>query len=608
MSKAEFESNLRFDFVPTALAVRAMRDNGYKNAAYAIAELFDNSLQAGASSVELLCMEEEMQLAQRRVRRIREVAVLDNGIGMDSAVLRQALQFGNGTHLDDRSGIGRFGMGLPSASISQCRRLDIWSWQAGPEFAVYSYLDLGEIERGMIQEVPDPTRSPIPMFWREAGQTFSETGTLVVWSNLDRCVWKTARSIISNSEFVIGRMYRRFIDSGTAIIRLATFLKGDTSSETSKRALANDPIYLMRNTSTPKPFDKKPMFVKYGEEWEAKPRIKFNGQIHDVVVRFALASEESRRPSPSGQAAGNLPHGNHAGKNIGISLIRANRELELDQSWVNTSEARDRWWGIEVDFPPELDEVFGVTNNKQTARYFSQTPDIQALLDDGQTVSELKEQLAQEEDPRGPLIDIAETIRRNLSLIRSLIENQRKSEEKGRRRRKAPNSPEARGTQRTRDRQAEGHSGSSDAEESAPSAERSRAIRDELIKQGVLPTQAEELAASTVSDGIKFVFNESDLQTAAFFSVRPKGGALIIVLNTSHPAHKHLIELLDTPDPETLPSDELVTRLSNAWNGLKLLLEAWARYEDEQPPGPRRSQAQDARNDWGRVARQFLEA
>ena len=119
----------------------------------------------------------------------------------------------------------------------------------------------------------------------------------------------------------------------------------------------------------------------------------------------------------------------------------------------------------------------------------------------------------------------------------------------------------------------------------------------------MFPSQARELAAHTVSDDIKYVFNESDLGTSAFFSVTPRGGALIITLNTSHPAFRHLIELLDSSNPEDLSGEELQTRLNNAWRGLKLLLEAWARYEDEQPEGPRRSQVQDARNDWGRVAR-----
>ena len=603
---------LRFDFIPTSLAVKAMRDNGYKNAAYAIAELFDNSLQAGARAVELLCVEAEEQLTQRRRRRIKNVAVLDNGIGMNSEVLRMALQFGNGTHLNDRTGIGRFGMGLPNASISQCRRLDVWSWQSGFQNPLYTYLDLDEIERGELQEVPEPIVNPIPPFWRKAGETFDNTGTLVVWSDLDRCVWKTAKTIITNSEFVVARMYRNFIDSGKATIRLATFLGNDPQAETDKFSKANDPIYLMRNSSTPPPFSDKPMFQQYGDssrgEWEVRPKILFNDEQHEVAIRFTVASEEARKPSETGQVAGNLPHGKHAAKNVGVSIVRADRELEMDQSWVHVSEARERWWGVEIAFPPALDEVFGVTNNKQTARYFSQTPDIETLLDEGQTISQLKEELRDLDDPRGPLIDIAEIIRRNLRQIRRLIENQQKSEErKGSRHRHAAYSPEVQGTRTVQERQKKGYSGRSDAEESNAKEDRVEAIKNELIEQGTFPGTAEELAAHTVSDGIKFVFSKSDLETSAFFSVRPRGGALIITLNTSHPAHKHLIDLLDTPDPESLSSEELAERLTNAWQGLQLLLEAWARYEDEQPEGPRRNQAQDVRSDWGRVARYFLD-
>src|SRR5664279_892291 len=121
-----------FDLVPTHLAVQAMRDNGYRNTAFAVAELIDNAIQAGATDIELLCCESEELVRERVRRRLKHVAVLDNGSGMDSKVLRMALQFGNGTHLKDRSGIGRFGMGLPSASISQCKLVDVWSWQNGP--------------------------------------------------------------------------------------------------------------------------------------------------------------------------------------------------------------------------------------------------------------------------------------------------------------------------------------------------------------------------------------------------------------------------------------------------------------------------------------------
>jgi sensor histidine kinase regulating citrate/malate metabolism len=134
------------DIVPTHLVVKAMRDSGYKNAAYAIAELMDNSIQAGATNVELLCGERVERLTQRTRSRIKEIAVLDNGCGMDAETLQMALQFGNGTRLGDFSGIGRFGMGLPNSSILQARRVDVWSWQDGPNKAIHTYLDIDEIE------------------------------------------------------------------------------------------------------------------------------------------------------------------------------------------------------------------------------------------------------------------------------------------------------------------------------------------------------------------------------------------------------------------------------------------------------------------------------
>ena len=97
---------------PPELAVRAMRDSGYRNTAYALAELIDNSVQAKASSVDVVCLEEYELINERERRRMSAIGVLDNGEGMTPDVLGLALQFGNGTHLTDRSGIGRFGMGF----------------------------------------------------------------------------------------------------------------------------------------------------------------------------------------------------------------------------------------------------------------------------------------------------------------------------------------------------------------------------------------------------------------------------------------------------------------------------------------------------------------
>lgn len=76
-------------------------------------------------------------------------------------------------------------------------------------------------------------------------------------------------------------------------------------------------------------------------------------------------------------------------------------------------------------------------------------------------------------------------------------------------------------------------------------------------------------------------------------------------MNTSHSAYETLVEALEE-DLEGAAMEKLQERLQNARDGLKLLLMAWARYEDEQPDGRRRELAQEARTDWGRVARTFL--
>lgn len=593
------------DIVPTHLVVKAMRDSGYKNAAYAIAELMDNAIQANASKVELLCAEQVELLAQRQRSRVFQIAVLDNGCGMDKDVLRLALQFGNGTRLNDYSGIGRFGMGLPNSSISQARRVEVWTWQDGPDTALYSYIDIDEIETGTLRQVPEPKSLPIPDLWREVGQTFEKSGTIVVWSVLDRIMWRTAKAILDNSELLIGRMYRYFLADHQIQIRLVSFDAGAKAllrRIDEKWASPNDPLYLLSNTSCPDPFDKTAMFEQKGYE-DTQFDILFNGKTHPVIVRFSYAKEEARE----GMNPGSLPHGQHAKRNVGVSLMRAGRELDLDPAWSDPAEVRDRWWGVEVVFPPSLDDLFGVTNNKQSARHFSELAkvDLESMLEEGQTLGSLREALDADADPRLPLLEIAQHIKKNISTIRRLIRAQTALPK---RKRHDDIPSEEIGTEATRKRIEDGFAGVSDRQEEKESPEvRQEEIAEELIGQGVAKKQAEELAAKTVGRGLKYTFVKADLATPAFFDVKSTGGAVIITLNMDHPAYSHLVELLQQ-DVDEVDESELRTRLVKARGGLELLLMAWARHEDEQPDtGRRRDQVREARWDWGRMARQFLQ-
>src|SRR5262245_57367274 len=136
--------------------IQATRDSGYKGTASAISELVDNSIQAGASRIAI-SIEEKGQEKEEAL----EVCVLDDGCGMDPFTLRQALRFGGSTRFGDRAGLGRYGMGLPNASLSQTRRVVVYTWRSSddrragrssrsrahyiPERVYTSYLDVDEI-------------------------------------------------------------------------------------------------------------------------------------------------------------------------------------------------------------------------------------------------------------------------------------------------------------------------------------------------------------------------------------------------------------------------------------------------------------------------------
>ena len=287
-----------------------------------------------------------------------------------------------------------------------------------------------------------------------------------------------------------------------------------------KYALPNDPLYLMSKTSCPPPFDNQPMFQLW--EGDVNPEItfiiNFQGKDHEVKLRIAYATEEARK-SENGKLPGALPHGKHAAKNVGISVVRAGRELELDQTLVNTYDPTERWWGVEVEFPPSLDDIFGVTNNKQSARNFAEVLalDIESLLENGKTITQLKEELREDQDPKLPLLDLADKINSILSLIRRLIKDQTKGDRTSGLKRHENYKPQKAATYITKERQNNGYTGESDKDEQLPKQQRKQAIQETLIEEGMPPTQAELLAATTVDDGLKIYLCRSLPRYPGFF-------------------------------------------------------------------------------------------
>jgi len=324
--------------------IQATRDSGYKGTASAISELIDNSIQAGATRIDITFTEIGGEFPV-------EVSILDNGSGMDPFTLRQALRFGGSSRFGDRSGLGRYGMGLPNSSLSQARHMAVFTWQ--PEDrptrparddrprVFTSYLDVDEIARGELEHVPIPRlASPPPELC--AGRS----GTLILWQRCDRLDARRVSTLVRKVSAELGRRFRHFLWEG-----LKLTINGELVE-------AVDPLFLrMRTSHAPAEL--------FGEEITYEVMVDPNDEARGtgyVTVRFSelpvfewqkLSNEDKRELGVS--------------KGAGVSIVRAGREVDYGWFFMGSKrrENYDDWWRCEVQFDPVLDEAFGITHTKQ---------------------------------------------------------------------------------------------------------------------------------------------------------------------------------------------------------------------------------------------------
>ncbi len=594
------------EIIPSKLAITALRDSGYKNTAYALAELIDNAQQASAREIECFAIEEKELVAKRQRRRVKRLAVMDNGDGMDSTVLRRALQFGNGSRLNDRSGIGRFGMGLPNASISQAGRVDVWTWQNGSDNAIHSYLDVSDIEKGTLSLVPDPQHYPLPEEWRKRSRYLDRSGTLVVWSDIDvnRLTWKSAKHTFDNANKLCGRIYRKFIAENSLTIRFLAEEAGVDEPLFESEVQINDPLYLMPSRIVPAPFNNKPMFEPF---IESEHDVVFNDRTYQVIVRYSVASDDTVIEAGT-KNRGDMPWGKHAAENMGVSVVRAKRELMLDRGWCIGYDPVERWWGVEVEFPPELDEIFGVTNNKQAATVFSElaTLEYEQLSDEGEEFIDVVNRLKEEGDPRGWLLSLSDEIKRNIKQLRAHLKSQTKNSRTKRKRHGEPDD-----VTKIVNESWKGRSKETPIEgENLPRSDSElREIEKDLTEnKNYSDDKAREIVELIKSSDLKVVFLQASFSNHyELFNVEVKGNTTEVTFNQLHPVFDDVFGTISTldEDVESLTAAELLDRLTKAINSTKIVFAAWARYEREAGLDRAKALAK-VRFDWGQIAAKFL--
>ena len=315
------------DLVVSTNFIRAVREAGYLNISTALAELVDNSLQASATEVAIT-------IHRATPDALPEITVEDNGIGMTKRVLEECLRFGGSSRFDARQSFGRFGMGLPAASLSQARRVEVTAWRnRGVEQTVT--LDVDAIVAG----------SQPALVARRGARSRSVSGCRVRWVECDRIEYRRLAWLDRSLHRDLGRMYRRFIASGfTITINGARVEAVDPTLRTTR----------LEGITAHLAFDE----LQY--ELEAT-----DGRTSIVTVRFVmlpvhrwhkLDNVTKRRVGIIGGA--------------GVSILRAGREIATGWHLMGGKrrENYDDWWRCEIEFDPSLDEHFGIAINKQGIR------------------------------------------------------------------------------------------------------------------------------------------------------------------------------------------------------------------------------------------------
>ena len=357
------------------LTLMTIRESGYKTST-AIAELVDNAIEANANDIDIISLSENIIGSKRASLNVTKIAVLDNGDGMPAEILEDCLALGWGTRLDGTSGsLGKFGYGLKASSVSQGRRVEVYSWQnidwsnKDPKNIKVNMtsLDLDIIEDTNQEKLDELVLQKMP---EDISQRFgykinkSPSGTLVIWSKLDNIGFKKVVALTNSLNEDLCKIYRFYLHGGEFGNKRNICIQDVNlnTKETNQIALvANDPMYLMTPNNLPSYSDQATneltdsfsVSVEYTDLSGNIAKSKYD-------IRLSIAKPEIQ------DLGGNSTQGRHYEKNTGISFIRAGREIGFGTyGFTTSSEPRNRWWGMEILFNPELDKLFGVTNNKQ---------------------------------------------------------------------------------------------------------------------------------------------------------------------------------------------------------------------------------------------------
>lgn len=357
--------------------ISSLRDVGYNHTTSALCEHVDNAIEAGATEVRIYYRQ-----SGKKGNYQVDAAVYDNGRGMEPNVLKVATSFGGSMNYNNRSGIGRFGMGMKTAALSMSPVMELYSWQEPGN--IYSMiLDVEAVgkDRSNTVNLPDPAlstelRSDLaelftrPMGWPtdqseqelfavdadELTERLGSHGTIVYMPDCDRLSSRKARTLGEHAVSEMARIYRRAISKG---LRLYV---------NNRRVQASDPTYSMGNARHTKALD-------HGVPTTSR-------LVLSRGIDIPIAENDPHRTEQIVAKVFALPIAEWSDldrktqKNdlrifdgLTVSILRNDREVFAGPlPKLTTQHSVTNWYRVQIDFPGILDEAFGVASNKQGVR------------------------------------------------------------------------------------------------------------------------------------------------------------------------------------------------------------------------------------------------
>lgn len=403
--------------------IEKMRSSDYQSTSFAFAEIIDNSFDADATIVKITCI--EMRDRQNK-KYIDEILFSDNGTGMEDDILNNCLTFAYGTNEDlaevvRKKKIGKFGMGLPNSSISQCKNVEVYSKTLESNWRS-KYLRIRELIDDNSTELPDLEEKDLPDYFYDTGVIVdAEKGTIVSWKECDRLDRQFSETLYRRSEGILGRLFRYHLAKGCKIELSVYLFNGDDNSyieQSTKPVVLNDPLFLtpnayitkflwdaaVRDESIEEKYDPATYYTKFIAGLPAYESLPTSNKLedHSYVHKFEwMGSEYSFRiktsyanidiQKPGIREGGKTKVGNIYGekmKNGNIYFTRHQREISCGHyGFYNISAENNRWWSVEIDFDADADELLGVSNTKQGIKFNKTIDDESSLGFDKHTAS-----------------------------------------------------------------------------------------------------------------------------------------------------------------------------------------------------------------------------